>query len=140
MPRTKLMIVQGGGPTAVFNASVAGIVAEAQRQPSVGRILGARLGIRGLIDADVADLTELTGADLEGLRQTPGAALGSSRYSPSEEEMRSVVETLRGHDVGYLLFLGGNGTMRGAEMVSEACAAAGLAIQVVGVPKTVDND
>jgi 6-phosphofructokinase 1 len=140
MGRTNLMIVQGGGPTAVFNASLAAIVGEAQRQPLIARILGARFGIQGLIDADVADLTEMTAADLERLRQTPGAALGSSRYSPTEEELGRVVETLRGHDVGYLLFLGGNGTMRGAEIVGEMCRSTGLNIQVVGVPKTVDND
>jgi 6-phosphofructokinase 1 len=140
MPRTNLMIVQGGGPTAVFNASLAAIVGEALRQPSVDRVLGARLGIRGLIGADLADLSEMTPADLERLRRTPGAALGSSRYSPTDPELGKVVETLRGHDVGYLLFLGGNGTMRGAEIVGEVCRSAGLDIQVVGVPKTVDND
>ena len=140
MGRTNLMIVQGGGPTAVFNASLAEIVAEAQREASVERVLGARMGIGGLIGAEVADLTEMTAADLERLRQTPGAALGSSRYSPTEEELGRVVETLRGHDVGYLLFLGGNGTMRGAEIVGERCRSAGLDVQVVGVPKTVDND
>src|SRR5580700_7757162 len=104
MWRTNLMIVQGGGPTAVFNASLAAIIGEAQRQASVARVLGARFGIKGLIHSDIADLTEMTPVELEVLRQTPGAALGSSRYSPTEDELRTVVKTLRGHDVGYLLF------------------------------------
>jgi 6-phosphofructokinase 1 len=98
------------------------------------------MGIRGLIRTEIADLTGMTPADLERLRQTPGAALGSSRYCPTEAELGSVVETLRSHDVGYLLFLGGNGTMRGADIVGDVCRSAGLDIQVVGVPKTVDND
>jgi 6-phosphofructokinase len=140
MWRTNLMIVQGGGPTAVFNASLAAIIGEAQRQASVARVLGARFGIKGLIHSDIADVTEMTPVELEVLRQTPGAALGSSRYSPTEDELRTVVKTLRGHDVGYLLFLGGNGTMRGAAIVSGFCQSAGLDVQVVGVPKTVDND
>jgi 6-phosphofructokinase len=140
LPRTNLMIVQGGGPTAVFNASLAEIVAEAQQQSSIARILGARFGIKGLVHADVADLTEMIPSDLERLRHTPGAALGSSRYSPTEEEFTSLVETLRIHDVGHLLFLGGNGTMRSAKIVGDFCRLAGLDIQVVGVPKTVDND
>lgn len=140
MPRTNLMIVQGGGPTAVFNASLAEIIAEAQRQPSFDRVLGARLGVRGLIQSNLADLSEMTPPDLERLRHTPGAALGSSRHSPTEEELRSLVETLRVHDVGYLLFLGGNGTIRGAEIVGDFCRSAGLDIQIAGVPKTVDND
>src|ERR1035437_6415719 len=86
MRRTNLMIVQGGGPTAVFNASLAAIIVEAQRQTSVARILGARFGIKGLIHSDIADMTKMTPADLEMLRQTPGAALGSSRYSPTDGE------------------------------------------------------
>ena len=140
MPRTNLMIVQGGGPTAVFNASVAEIVVEARRQASMGRVLGARFGVKGLIRGDIADMTEMTPADVELLRRTPGAALGSSRYSPAEGELDRLVETLRGHDVGYLLFVGGNGTMRGAALVDDACKAAGLDVQVAGAPKTVDND
>jgi 6-phosphofructokinase 1 len=140
MRRTNLMIVQGGGPTAVFNASLAAIIGEAQRQSSVGRILGARFGVRGLIQPDISDMTEMTAADLEMLRRTPGAALGSSRYCPAEGELDRLVETLRGHGVKYVLFVGGNGTMRGAAMVDDACRSAGLDVQVVGVPKTVDND
>ena len=140
MLRTNLMIVQGGGPTAVFNASLAEIVAEAKRQPSVGRILGARFGVKGLIRSELADMTEMTAADLELLRRTPGAALGSSRHCPTEVELDRLVETLREREVGYLLFVGGNGTMRGAAMVSDACRSAGLDVQVAGAPKTVDND
>jgi 6-phosphofructokinase len=140
MPRVNLMIVQGGGPTTVFNTSLAEIIVEAQQQPSVARIMGARFGITGLIHADIADMTDMTPADLAMLRQTPGAALGSSRYSPAEGELHSLVETLRDHNVGYLLFLGGNGTMRGAQVVREFCRSANLDVQVVGVPKTVDND
>ena len=140
MPPTNLMIVQGGGPTAVFNASLAQIVAEAQQQPGIAEILGARFGVQGLVQAKIADLGSLGSADLDLLRHTPGAALGSSRYQPTPAEMPKLVETLRRHDIGYLLFLGGNGTMRGAEIVSQTCRSAGLDIRVVGVPKTIDND
>lgn len=140
MRQTNLMIVQGGGPTAVFNASLAEIVAEAQQQPSIGRVLGARFGVKGLVHSDIAELTEMTPADRQLLRATPGAALGSSRYRPSESEFHKLVETLRSYEVGHLIFLGGNGTMRGAEIVSEFCRSAGWDEQVVGVPKTVDND
>jgi 6-phosphofructokinase len=134
------MIVQGGGPTAVFNASLARIIAEAQLQPSIKRIFGARFGVKGLTHGALADLTDITAADLQLLSATPGAALGSSRHSPSAPELDSLVETLRSHDTGYLIFLGGNGTMRGAQIVSDVCKAAGLDIQIIGVPKTIDND
>jgi 6-phosphofructokinase 1 len=134
------MIVQGGGPTAVFNTTLAEVVAEALRQSSVGAILGARHGMAGLVRRDIVDLTGVTPQQLNVLRQTPGAALGSSRHNPSDDELERLVETLHAFNINFLLFIGGNGTMRGAARVSELCRARGLDIQVVGVPKTVDND
>jgi 6-phosphofructokinase len=140
MPRSNLMIVQGGGPTAVFNSTLAEVVAEAQRQPSVASILGARYGMAGLVRRHIVDLTSVTAQQLDVLRQTPGAALGSSRHNPSDDELERLIETLRDFKITLLLFIGGNGTMRGAARVSELCHARGLDVQVVGVPKTVDND
>ncbi len=135
-----LMLVQGGGPTAVFNASLAEIVAEAQTQPAIGRILGSRAGIRGLLRNDIAELTYLTPAEIHRLRRTPGAALGSSRYQPSESELEQLAAALKFYDVEYLIFLGGNGTMRGAELISLYLQSLDIDVSVVGVPKTVDND
>lgn len=140
MAESNLMIVQGGGPTAVFNASLAEIIAEAQRQPSIRSIFGSRHGIRGLCDDRIVDLTDASAADLGLLRRTPGAALGSSRHNPSEPELKRLFETLDRFKIDLLLFLGGNGTMRGAEILSGHCASKGLDVRVLGVPKTIDND
>jgi 6-phosphofructokinase 1 len=140
MPKSNLMIVQGGGPTAVFNTSLAEIIAEAQKQPTITGIFGARFGIRGLIEDNVIELSAVRATELGLLRQTPGAALGSSRYNPTGPEFERIVANLRKLDIGHLLFLGGNGTMRGAELISDFCVAKGLDVQIVGVPKTVDND
>jgi 6-phosphofructokinase 1 len=140
MALSNLMIVQGGGPTAVFNTSLAAIIAEAQRQPKIGKIYGARFGVEGLIRGDVVDLTEVTAADLELLTRTPGAALGSSRHSPEEGEMAKLAATLHRLGIDLLLFAGGNGTMRGADLVSSFCRSEGMDVRVIGVPKTVDND
>ncbi|HEX5284141.1 MAG TPA: diphosphate--fructose-6-phosphate 1-phosphotransferase [Bryocella sp.] len=140
MPESNLMIVQGGGPTAVFNASLAEIIAEAQRQSSIRSVFGSRYGIKGLCDDRIVDLTSASVADLELLRRTPGAALGSSRHSPSEPELKKVLEALDRLKIDLLLFLGGNGTMRGAEILSSHCASKGLDVRVLGVPKTIDND
>lgn len=134
------MIVQGGGPTAVFNTSLAAIVAEAQHQSAIGRILGSRAGIRGLLRNDVVELTNLSPAELKRLRRTPGAALGSSRYQPSEADLQQIADELVQFEVEYLIFLGGNGTMRGAELISLFLQSRNIDICVVGVPKTVDND
>lgn len=135
-----LMIVQGGGPTAVFNTTLAEIVTEAQHQQAIGRILGSRAGIRGLIRNDIVELTNLSAAELARLRCTPGAALGSSRYQPSEADLEQLADSLVQFQVEYLIFLGGNGTMRGAELISLYLQSRNIDIVVVGVPKTVDND
>lgn len=140
MTRSNLMIVQGGGPTAVLNTSLSAVISEAQRQPDLARIYGARFGVKGLVQSDLTDVTDLTPSQLKRLRETPGAALGTSRYCPDGADLKKLAETLRGHDIGSLLFVGGNGTMRGAEVVSAFCKSEGLSIRVAGVPKTVDND
>jgi 6-phosphofructokinase len=140
MSDSNLMIVQGGGPTAVFNASLAGIIAEAQRKDSISSIFGSRYGIKGLIEDKIVDLSHLSTAELQLLSRTPGAALGSSRHSLSEDELQTMTDALVRFNIDLLLFLGGNGTMRGAEIVGKFCASQGVNIRVVGVPKTIDND
>jgi ATP-dependent phosphofructokinase / diphosphate-dependent phosphofructokinase len=135
-----LMIVQGGGPTAVFNASLASAIAEANCQPGIKRVIGARFGVRGLVNGDTIELGQMTGRELERLERSPGAALGSSRYSPAEEDFDRMVSHLRRLDVRQMIFMGGNGTMHGAGLVAEHCRAAGFEVQTIGVPKTADND
>jgi 6-phosphofructokinase len=140
MKAANLMIVQGGGPTAVFNASLASVIEEAARQPGIGRIFGARMGTQGLAEADFVDLTAMTSAELVELRNSPGAALGSSRFRPTADDEQRMLEHLRQLDIRRLIFIGGNGTMRGAEVVSGVCRAANFDVQIIGAPKTVDND
>ena len=135
-----LMIVQGGGPTAVFNASLSSAISEAVSQPGVGRVFGARYGMRGLVEGDIVELGQMAASELELLRNSPGAALGSSRYKPTEDDYDRMVGSLRRLDIRLMIFMGGNGTMRGAALVSEHCHDAGFSVQVIGVPKTVDND
>jgi ATP-dependent phosphofructokinase / diphosphate-dependent phosphofructokinase len=135
-----LMIVQGGGPTAVFNASLAAAIEEARGSGGFRKIYGARFGSAGLARGEFCELSRLSAADLQKLQATPGAALGSSRFMPSESDLRSQLELLDTLDVHSLLFMGGNGTMRGALTFAEFCARQGYAIEVVGVPKTIDND
>ena len=135
-----LMIVQGGGPTAVFNTSLSSAISEAVSQQGAGRVFGARYGMQGLVQDDIVELGQMTANDLEFLRNSPGAALGSSRYKPAEDDYDRMVENLRRHEIRFMIFMGGNGTMKGASLVSEHCRDAGVSVQVIGVPKTVDND
>jgi len=140
MPAENLMIVQGGGPTAVFNASLAGILTEALSQPRIGKIFGARSGMRGLAEAEILDLTNLQPDELVAIGNSPGAALGSSRFKPAEQDLERSVDCLRRMGIGHLIFMGGNGTMRGAEIVREFCRRLNFDVQIIGVPKTIDND
>jgi ATP-dependent phosphofructokinase / diphosphate-dependent phosphofructokinase len=138
MTARNLLVVQGGGPTQVLNATLAAIVEEAQGK--FDRIYGARCGIKGLVQRKYVELSSLPAADLNLLRLSPGAALGSSRAKPTQDDLARVVEVLREWNVHDLLLLGGNGTMRGAETMSRFCREAGFEVKVLGVPKTVDND
>ena len=135
-----LLLVQGGGPTQVLNATLASILKECREHTTIGKIYGARSGVAGLSAGNVVELTSLPEKHLRELRISPGAALGSSRSCPSEEEYRAICEHLRRLDIGQALFLGGNGTMYGAQMLAARCREAGLPLRVIGVPKTVDND
>ncbi len=140
MKSANLMIVQGGGPTAVLNTSLASILDEARVTGEFYRVFGSQRGILGLIENAIIDLGALDEARLHSLRNSPGAALGSSRHQPGFEEMDRLVAHLRDLDISHMLFMGGNGTMLGANRVAEACRAAGLHIAIIGIPKTVDND
>ncbi|MEO6923973.1 MAG: diphosphate--fructose-6-phosphate 1-phosphotransferase, partial [Bryocella sp.] len=140
MATGNLIIVQGGGPTPVFNASLAAIIREAQNSPQINKIYGARWGMKGLSANNIVDLTALTPTNLVGLRNSPGAALGSSRYKPTSDDMQHCVENMRQLNVNYVIFMGGNGSMRGAELTRSFCRDNNYDVQIMGVPKTIDND
>ena len=78
----RILVAQGGGPTAVINQSLVGVVLEARRHAAVQRVYGARHGVRGIVNEDFVDLTQETTHNLEGVAATPAAALGSTRDNP----------------------------------------------------------
>jgi 6-phosphofructokinase len=140
MSAENLMVVQGGGPTAVFNMSLASIIEEALAQTRIGKIFGARSGMKGLSSGDTIDLSGVSPTDILSIANSPGAALGSSRFKPTEEDLERCVEHLRAREVRHLIFMGGNGTMGGAQRFGDFCCGLGFDLQIIGVPKTIDND
>lgn len=134
------MIVQGGGPTQVLNATLSAIVDEAQQAHGFDHVIGACSGTRGLAEGKFVDLGRLAKSDLDLLRASPGAALGSSRYGPSGEDMERILNNLKSNNVHEMLFVGGNGTMLGAQKVLRYCHESGWPLRAIGVPKTIDND
>ncbi len=139
MSSNNLLVIQGGGPTPVVNATLFGVLKEA-RQRTKSVIFGARNGLEGLIRGNVINLNELAGSQLERLRKTPGAALGSSRVKPSQSEMERILCLLQKLEIRHVLFIGGNGTMRAAHMFSDFCNERDYPLSIIGLPKTIDND
>jgi 6-phosphofructokinase len=134
-----IIVAQCGGPTPVINASLAAIVQAAQAA-CCGRILGARYGLEGLAQGDWVDLHALEPGALEQLSGQPAAALGGSRYRPSDAEFAALPARLAAAEIGASFLIGGNGTMAAAQRLEAAAQTEGIALQVLGVPKTIDND
>ena len=96
---TKILVAQGGGPTAVINQSLAGVVLEARRFPNVTRVYGAHHGVRGIVNEDLLDLTQETSHNLEMVAGTPSSALGSTRDKPDAKYCHEIFEVLRAHEI-----------------------------------------
>jgi 6-phosphofructokinase len=135
-----LVVLQGGGPTPVVNASLYGVLDEARRSGQFGRVFGARFGVEGLMKDDLVELTNVPQHEIDRLRMTPGTSLGSSRLRAGRDALELIVQNLRRREVTGILFIGGNGTLRGAAALDDAARAASVDLCVVGIPKTIDND
>ena len=143
MKQGKLLYAQSGGVTAVINAT-AGAVIETARRHRVP-VLAARNGIIGALREDLIDTTKESAAAIAALRRTPGGAFGSCRYKlkPLEQgraEYERLVAVFKAHDIRMFLYNGGNDSADTALKLSEVARALGHPLDVVGVPKTVDND
>ena len=135
-----LLIIHGGGPTAVINSSLYGAIREAKKYKEIDKIYGARNGTGGVLREDFIDLSEVDEVRLELLLQTPGSAIGTSRDEIWQAEYDRMIEVLKKYNIGYVLFNGGNGTMDTCGKLYENCKTRGLDIRVMGIPKTMDND
>lgn len=133
-----LIIVHGGGPTAVINASLYGAIRQAQESPEVDRVLVAIGGTGGLLKEHIKDVTDYPDESLRGLLTSPASAIGTSRDALEKPEYEAMVPILQKHNIRYVLMNGGNGTMDTCGKLYAQCAEKG--ISVIGIPKTMDND
>ncbi len=145
--RGNLLVGQSGGPTAVINASLCGVIHEATEAGAFGAIYGARHGVVGILQEDLADLGREDPAEIDLLRSTPGAALGSCRYrlpaADTEEGGRvfnRLLEVLDAHDIHALCYAGGNDSMDTTNRLLYYASVRGYELWGMGIPKTVDND
>ncbi len=134
------LVAHSGGPTAVINASLVGLVEEAKRHRAIAGVYGARKGIEGLLTGDFVDLSALPPARLTTIGQATSSALGTSRRAVTPEDLDRVLAVCRARDVRWLFYTGGNGSMETARQIAAAATAAGQPLSVIGVPKTIDND
>jgi 6-phosphofructokinase len=136
----KVLIAQGGGPTAVINQSLIGVAVEARKFPQVTRIYGAINGVRGIVNEDFIDLTQETTNNLEKVARTPSSALLSTRDKPDEEYCSRIFKVLKVHDVRYFFYIGGNDSADTVNIVNRNAEQARYDMRCVHIPKTIDND
>ena len=141
----RCVFAQSGGPTTVINASIAGGLLEAHENESVTGVLCAHHGIKGVLDEDFFDISLEDKAELEALKHTPASAFGSVRYklkNPAEDDTdyRRILEVFKKYDVRYFFYNGGNDSMDTCDKISKYMQKSGYDVNVIGIPKTIDND
>jgi len=135
------LVGQSGGPTAVINASVAGVIAEALNHTCIEEIYGTLNGVLGLLQEDFIDLASESQQAVRALRHTPGAALGTCRYKLKRpEDFERVLAVFQAHNIRYFFYAGGNDSQDTADKISQLAKTQGYELRVIGIPKTVDND
>ncbi len=140
LPRGNAVIGQSGGPTHVINQSLVGCVEELQKVDAVQKVLGAHHAVRGIVNEDFIDLTDLPADRLDRLAATPSSALGSSRDKPDEAYCKKIFEVFEKHNVRYFFYAGGNDSSDTCRIVNEQAKTAGYELHAFHIPKTIDND
>ena len=140
-----LLVGQSGGPTAVINGSLYGVVSEGLANPAIGKVIGMVNGIEGFLAGRTMEMAPLAeNGELERIRTTPGSFLGSCRYKLPEDLSDPVYPELfkkfEEFEIGYFFYIGGNDSMDTVSKLSRSAASVGNKIRIIGVPKTIDND
>ena len=143
-----LLVAQSGGPTAVVNSSLAGVIQEAGKHECIEEIYGGLNGILGILNEDLIDLNEEKARTIEGLKHTPAAALGTCRYKvdfkkkpeQAAKDMDRLFDIFQAHNIRYLFYIGGNDSQDTAQKIHALGLERNYEMRVIGVPKTIDND
>ena len=139
------LLGQSGGPTSVINASAAGVFIEALNQENITGVFGAVHGIKGILDEDFIDISKEDLDELKRLKNTPSSSIGSVRYKlkdpkKDDSEYRRLLEVFRKYNIRYFFYNGGNDSMDTCNKISKFLKKEGFDCNVMGVPKTIDND
>jgi ATP-dependent phosphofructokinase / diphosphate-dependent phosphofructokinase len=136
----KVLVAQGGGPTAVINQSVVGVTLEARKFTQVKAVYGAIHGVQGIVKEDFLDLTRETTHNLEQVARTPSSALLSTRDKPDDEYCARMFKVMQKHDVRYFFYVGGNDSSDTVRIVNQHAEEARYEFRAIHIPKTIDND
>ena len=136
----KVVVAQGGGPTAVINQSLVGVVLESRKFRQITKVYGAINGVNGIINDNFLDLTQETTNNLERVAVTPSSALGSTRDKPDEKYCEEIFNIFRQHDVRYFFYIGGNDSADTVRIVNQQAERWHYDFRAIHIPKTIDND
>lgn len=136
----KVVVAQGGGPTAVINQSLVGVTLESRKFAQVTRVYGAVGGVQGIVNEEFVDLTQETTHNLEQVADTPSSALLSTRDKPDVQYCKEIFRVLKAHDVRYFFYIGGNDSSDTVRIVNDQANSADYEFRAIHIPKTIDND
>ena len=140
MLKGKVLVAQGGGPTAVINQSVVGVVKEAKKLAGVTNVYGALHGVSGIVNENFLDLLQESDANLDAIGNTPCAALGSTRDKPDADYCKEIFKVLQAHEIGTFMYCGGNDSSDTLRILGEEAKKANYDLRGIHIPKTIDND
>jgi 6-phosphofructokinase 1 len=139
-PKANAVVGQSGGPTAVINASLVGVVEEAKKHPEIQTVYGAIHAVAGMVKDEFIDLGKIPAETLEIVAVSPSSALGTSRDKPDAAYCRRILEVFKKRDIRYFFYIGGNDSANTAFIISTVAKEANYDMRAFHVPKTVDND
>ena len=139
-PKANAVVGQSGGPTAVINASLVGVIEEANKHTEIENLYGAVHAVAGIVKEDFVDLKKLSADTLEEVADSPCSALGSSRDKPDAEYCARIFDVFKKHNIRYFFYIGGNDSANTAHIINTMAAETGYELRAFHIPKTIDND
>jgi 6-phosphofructokinase 1 len=139
-PKANAVVGQSGGPTAVINESLAGVIEEANKHSEIENLYGAVHAVEGIVKEDFIDLKKLSADTVEQVAASPCSALGSSRHKPDAEYCARIFEVFKKCGIRYFFYIGGNDSANTANIINTMAAETGYELRTFHIPKTIDND
>ncbi len=139
-PKANAVVGQSGGPTGVINASLVGVIEEANKHPEIENLYGAIHGVAGMANNEFIDLKKLSADVLQEISASPCSALGSTRDKPNEEYCKKILDVFEKHNIRYFFYIGGNDSANTAHILNTMADEVNFDIRAFHIPKTIDND